>query len=178
MKKHQHWELFFTNDKIKNKDLNYNLKIEQFINCLNNWKKHKLSILGKITVIKTFALPKLIFPLTVLESPSINIINLIRNKMFEFLWEGKPDKIKRKTIIQTIENGGMKMIDIELFQNAIKASWVKRLTNDNNNGPLGHGNLFICLSWRDMVGALYLRVILIAKIVILFLTKCHSYVTL
>ena len=133
--------IVFTNDKNKNIDLNYNPKLEQFQNCLEIWKKHKMSIIGKITVIKTFALPKLIFPLTVLETPNINFINSIKNKMFEFLWEGKPDKIKRKTIIQNIENGGLKMIDIELFINSLKASWVKRLTDDSNKG----GNLYICL---------------------------------
>ena len=93
-----------------------------------------MSIIGKITVIKIFALPKLIFPLTVLETPNINFINSIKNKMFEFLWEGKPDKIKRKTIIQNIENGCLKMIDIEFFINSLKASWVKRLADNSNKG--------------------------------------------
>ena len=54
--------------------------------------------------------------------------------MFEFLWEGKPDKIKRNTIIQNIENGGLKMVDIELCITSLKASWVKRLTDENNKG--------------------------------------------
>ena len=54
--------------------------------------------------------------------------------MFEFLWEGKPDKIKRNTIIQNIENGGLKMVDIELFITSLKASWVKRLSDENNKG--------------------------------------------
>ena len=93
-----------------------------------------MSIIGKITVIKTFALPKLIYPLTVLENPSEELINIIKKNMFDFLWDNKPDKINRKTIIQSYEIGGLKMIDINIFINSIKSGWVKRINDNKNNG--------------------------------------------
>ena len=43
-----------------------------FKNCLKQWEHRKLTLLGKVTVIKTSALPKLIFPLTVLKSPNMS----------------------------------------------------------------------------------------------------------
>ena len=89
-------------------------------------------------VIKTFALPKLIYPLTVLETPSIDNINIIKKHMFDFLWDNKPDKINRKTIIQSYENGGLKMIDIDFFMNSIIAGWVKRIVNKKNTGDWKH----------------------------------------
>ena len=124
----------FSNNKQLYHDLNLVPKINDFCNCLNRWKKHNLSLIGKITVIKTFALPKLIYPLTVLETPSEEIINLINKSMFQFLWENKPDKISRQTIIQDYENGGLKMIDLNYFIKSIKAGWVKRITDINNKG--------------------------------------------
>ena len=93
-----------------------------------------MSIIGKITVIKTFALPKLIYPLTVLENPSEELINIIKKNMFDFLWDNKPDKINRKTIIQNYEIGGLKTIDINIFINSIKSGWVKRINDNKNNG--------------------------------------------
>ena len=54
--------------------------------------------------------------------------------MFDFLWDDKPDKINRKTIIQNYENGGLKMIDLKLFIKSIKAGWVKRIIDRNNKG--------------------------------------------
>ena len=128
----------FTNEKNKYQKLNLEPKLKEFENCLNRWKKHKLSLIGKITVIKTFALPKLIYPLTVLNNPSVEVINLIKKYMYNFLWDGKPDKISRKTIIQNYENNGLKMIDIDIFIKSIKAGWVKRLTNTSNNGDWKH----------------------------------------
>ena len=58
--------------------------------------------------------------------------------MFDFLWDSKPDKINRKTIIQDFENGGLKMINLNIFITSIKAGWVKRLTNKDNVGDWKH----------------------------------------
>jgi hypothetical protein len=47
---------------------------------------------------------------------------------FKFLWSGKKDKIKRKTIIADYCNGGLKMLDLKTFIIAQRAMWVKRLS--------------------------------------------------
>ena len=56
-------------------------KIDTFCNCLKQWQHRKLSLIGKITVIKSYALPKLIYPLTVLPSPPEEQIKLINDTM-------------------------------------------------------------------------------------------------
>ena len=51
------------------------------------------------------------------------------NKLtFNFIWEGKPAKIKKKTIISDIKHGGLKMLDFEIMDKALKIAWIKRLT--------------------------------------------------
>ncbi len=52
--------IIFTNTKTKIHELNLTPKIKSFQYCLNNWRKRNLTLIGKITVLKTFALPKLI----------------------------------------------------------------------------------------------------------------------
>ena len=47
--------------------------------------------------------------------------------MFSFMWDYKPDKIARNKIVQNYKNGGLKMIDLENFIDALKSSWVKRM---------------------------------------------------
>ena len=93
-----------------------------------------MSLLGKITVIKSIALPKLIYPLTVLKNPSIEKLKQITKNMYAFIWDSKPEKIKRKHLVQTYQNGGLKMLDIDLFINSLKCSWLKRLFDNNNHG--------------------------------------------
>ena len=68
--------------------------------------------MGKITVIKHFAVPKLIYALSSLQYPMKEIIKEIEKIMYAFIWEGKPEKIKREILIQDCEKGGLKMIDL------------------------------------------------------------------
>ena len=58
--------------------------------------------------------------------------------MYSFIWDSKPDKVKRK-LIQNYSKGGLKMLDIDLFINSLKCSWIKRLFDENN---LGQWKLF------------------------------------
>ena len=48
--------------------------------------------MGKVTVIKDYALPKLIYVLTSLPNPSKQTIKRIEKLMYEFIWDGKPEK--------------------------------------------------------------------------------------
>ena len=48
----------FTNNKNDILKLNLLNKVEAFNNCLKSWMHRKLTLLGKITVLKSFALPK------------------------------------------------------------------------------------------------------------------------
>ena len=91
--------IWFTNNKNDILKLNFWNKVKDFNNCLKSWMHRKLTLLGKITVLKSFALPKLVYPLTVLPNPSKEIIQDIINTMFRFIWNGKPNKIKKETLM-------------------------------------------------------------------------------
>ena len=126
--------IYFTNNKHDILKLNFLNKVEDFHNCLKSWMHRKLTLLGKITVLKCFALPKLVYPLTVLPNPPEGILQDIINTMFKFIWNGKPNKIKKETLMRNIENGGIKMVDLRKFIYSLKASWINRIL-DNNKGP-------------------------------------------
>ena len=55
------------------------------------------------------------------------IIKKVKNTFFSYLWEDKPEKVKRCTIIQDYELGGLKMINFEYMFKSMKAMWVKRM---------------------------------------------------
>ena len=86
----------FAKDKTK---INFEQKLEKVKSLLNSWIYRDLTYLGKITVIKSLALPILIQSLTVLPNPPDDILKEIESTFFSFLWNKKPDKVKRKVII-------------------------------------------------------------------------------
>ena len=60
------------------------------------------------------------------------VLKQIKNIIFEFLWKGKRDRVKRSSVINNVKIGGLNMIDVDVFVNAIKASWVPRLVKNNS----------------------------------------------
>ena len=126
--------MVFYNDVIKTSKHNLEIKIEDFKKCLKQWQHRKLTLMGKITVVKSFAFPKLVYPLTVLNNISKESIKQIINLMFQFIWDRKPDKIKRNILCQDYSEGGLKMLDLNKFILSLKASWISRILDKQNQG--------------------------------------------
>ena len=97
-------KLFWTNTSAKTLGIH-------FLNNANETLK-KLTILGKVIVIKTFALPKIIYPLSVLSNPPKDTLSEINSHIFKYIWENKPDKIKRSRLKMPFNAGGLNVPDI------------------------------------------------------------------
>ena len=95
--------------------------------------RRDLTPIGKITVIKSLALPKLIHLFSALPNPPKYILSELEKIFFKFIWNNKPDKIKRKTLISSYEKGGLNMIHLPSFIDYIKIKWLKRI-HENPNG--------------------------------------------
>ena len=100
---------------------------------IKSWNKRYLTPLGKITVIKTFLLSQLNHIFLAMPNPKPEIIKEINNSIFKFLWDNKPDKIKRLQATLPIYLGGLNMINIEHFIMALKITWIRRLTTTENS---------------------------------------------
>ena len=99
---------------------------------LNQWKRRKLTPLGKISVIKTFILSSFNHIFTSLPAPCTILLRKLNNLLYSFLWDDKPDKIKRKFVTNSYLHGGLNMVDIDTFIKCQKLTWVKRLIQTPN----------------------------------------------
>ena len=107
-------------------ELNYNVKIDAIRKLFDNWSKRILTPLGKISVIKSLALSQLNYLLASLPNPGDIIMKRLNNMFYNFLWSGKPDKIKRIILTQDYNNGGLRMVDLENFIYSMKITWIRR----------------------------------------------------
>ena len=117
--------IYIGHNKEKCFNLNWTSKIISMKKLLQQWKQRSLTLKGKILIIKTLALSKIVFPATILTVPK-DVVSDIKSCVFEFIW-GKRDRIKRNVIINTEVNGGLNMTDIDCFISALQASWVTRI---------------------------------------------------
>ena len=79
------------------------------------WSMRDLTPYGKIVIIKTFAISQLVFLLTVLPNPPKTFFKTLESMFFKFIWNNKPDKVKRAVMYNDKCLGGLNMINMEMF---------------------------------------------------------------
>ena len=93
---------------------------------INIWKGRKLSLKGKITILRKLILPQIQFLFSMIAIPD-KILKQLDKLFFDYLLDNKPAKVKRSTIIGPIDQGGLAMIDVYEIHAAAKCNWIKRL---------------------------------------------------
>ena len=94
---------------------------------LNTWSKRQIIPLGKITVIKTLALWRVIYLFGNLPDPPDDFLHELSTLLFQFLWDRKQTKIGRKIVCQSCEDGGLEMVDVFTVLSCMKIFWLRRL---------------------------------------------------
>ena len=107
--------LWISTDRELSASLNYNEKLERVKEILRCWKYRRLTLLGKITIIKSLVVSQLVYLLSPLSS-NYKVLAEINDLLYAFLWNGKGDKIKPRVMIKDLGAGGLKMIDISSFK--------------------------------------------------------------
>ena len=56
--------------------------------------------------------------------------------MYNLLLDEKTEQIKRDILTDDYKNGGLKMIDKDMFIKSLKISWIKRIVESEDKGIL------------------------------------------
>lgn len=123
--------LWFCNDLEKMAELNFTNKINEIKQLMNVWLQRTSTPLGRVAVLKSLILSKLTYLWMLLPNPPDDTLKKIQSMCFEFVWDKKRDKIKRKVATQHISKGGLGIPDIKAFVQSLKISWVKKLYQEN-----------------------------------------------
>jgi len=94
-------------------------KLGSLKKTLSAWSRRDLSIYGRINIVKTLALSKLVFISSVMKTPKSYAIE-VNKIMFDFIWKQKPIKIKKTTLIKKKSDGGLGMKDFAFFDKSLK----------------------------------------------------------
>ena len=116
---------------------NYLERLEKVKRILGAWSKRKLTLIGKIHVIKTYGMSQFIF---IMKSVGLStkVLGDINYLFYSFLWKNKMDnkkpceKIRRSVLCANYEWGGLRMIDMEQLQKSIMLEWAETLLSGEN----------------------------------------------
>ncbi|XP_052074422.1 uncharacterized protein LOC127712168 [Mytilus californianus] len=117
-------------DKIIN--INYNERILQIKNLIKIWSKRNLTVIGKITVVKTLILPVLNHLIITLPNPNQELVKKINELILKFIWNSPVHRVKKELLQKDYSEGGLKMINLSSFITALKSTWVRKLFQSDN----------------------------------------------
>ena len=137
-----------------NDEIVYNKNFEQKLikmkSLLNLSYPRNLILYGRMTILKSLAISKLVYNTSVLTFPT-KFIAMVNQAITQFVWNKKA-KIKYKTMIGPKEPGGLDMPDFQIINEALKVVWVRRLSDSNATASWSH----IPLSYLQPVDGLFL----------------------
>ena len=141
---------FTYNEEVSYKK-NFEQKLTSMKSILNIWLPRNLTLYGRITILKTLGLSKLIYNTSMLSFPP-NFPVLVKQIISDFVWNSKPAKIKHTTMIGPKTKGGLDLPDFDIITKALKVSWIRRLHESNLNACWSH----IPLSYIKHLGGPFL----------------------
>ena len=95
------------------------------------WIKRLITPLGRVAVLKSLVLSKLIHLWIMLPNPPDEYINSLQKLCYEFVWNKKPDKINRKTVHKSVQEGGLGLPHPKTFISGLKLKWIRKFINTN-----------------------------------------------
>ncbi len=120
---------------------NLNPVLNKLSSITKLWRQRDLTLYGKTTILKSLLASQLVYPLSVIPSPPKKFYKEIEKILFNFVWNGKPDKIKRNVLYGEKCDGGLKLTNIECQDKALKIAWIKRLCSYDTDD----------VSWKDLI---------------------------
>ena len=120
--------VYFTYNTSMFYKLNFESIEKSLKQLVKGWSWRGLTLIGKVQIIKSFALPKVLYRLTLISSNKEFIKKI--NTLFSFVWKGK-DNVKRAVLINQIEKGGLKMPDLNSMIFAQRIMCIKKYLTPN-----------------------------------------------
>ena len=130
--------VYFSVDLKLREEMNFKEILSKIKRLLGWWKQRDLSLLGKIHLLKTYALSKLSYVSSSIVVP-LWVFTEVKQICFNFIWKGK-DRIKRAIMYQDYGEGGFRMMNFEIYVKSQRVMWVKRLLYGEKN--MGWKKLF------------------------------------
>ena len=115
-----------TNDVKDCIQINYAEKLAEIKWLFRIWIKRQITPLGRIAVLKSLILSKLIHLWLLLPNPPDDFFQSLQALCYRFIWQKKPDKINRKTAHKSVMNGGMGLPELQTFASSLKLSWLRK----------------------------------------------------
>ena len=88
-----------------------------------------MTLIGKILITKIYGISILIYSINYVNK---NDIMKTQMKINKYIWNNRTTTVKHTTLIGEIQQGGLKMVDVESMNMALRLAWLSRLLDQND----------------------------------------------
>ena len=106
--------------------------IEKMESIIKMWRIRNLSLIGKIVILKSLAISKLIYVISSTHVPRSYVIKIQRD-INNFLWNDSTPKVKSEVIQKSPSEGGLKAPNFEVQLLSFRIMWVKRFLSEHDS---------------------------------------------
>lgn len=107
-------------------DWNFKTQLSKISSICDSWYHRHLSMKGKITVMNALLISLLQYPTSVTFTPARGVSEY-KKIITAFIWDNKKPKIAYTALIQTVGEGGMKLMDLNIRIKVNILQWTRRL---------------------------------------------------
>ena len=90
------------------------------------------SLIGRILMLKTLIASRFVYKLSVLPSPTKQVLTMLDRAHYAYLWNGKGRHIAKHVMEKDITQGGFLMLNVHFQEMSLKFVWLERLLQDND----------------------------------------------
>ena len=110
--------IYISYNSNKNNDQNFFIKIQKMETKLNVWLSWDLTLMGRTLLVRALGISKIVYSASMLCVPE-EVIKRVQEKLFNYLWRNKKDKIKRAVLYQRPCQGGLNFPNVRTTVKAL-----------------------------------------------------------
>ena len=111
---------------------NYIDVLDKVHNICNAWENRNMTLFGKITIVNTLITSLFNHKFMALPSPPMTFFKIFKRLITQFIWNNKIPKIAYTRLLQKYERLGLKLIDLETRDKALKIAWLAKWADVEN----------------------------------------------
>ena len=108
---------------------------QKMTKTIQKWKRHNLSLKGKILILNTLVMSKLWHTAQVLRLPDDHTLKDLNNTIYDYIWNNAKTRINKKQLQQPTKEARLGLIDIETKAKALQARWAAKILSNSETAP-------------------------------------------
>ena len=121
--------LSISNDGTPSSD-NYDRVLNKLECVCNKWENRTATLFGKVLLVNTLMGSLFVYSMSTMLSLTKEQIKIIEKRITRFIWNDKRPKIALSTLQKLKYQGGVRLVNLNAKQKALKISWIFRLDSD------------------------------------------------